>query len=411
MEDARQMAERLKAVVSEAPDIWLKKAEALSYLGDDEGVLDAVRSAERERDRDPTEMLPSLRHLAAVAAYRLGREAEARTYWQQAVKDAPWLTVAQANLDDLRVPIGERNAPWAFVTAQWVPQATLAAYVKLLEPASRRGDAVVDTMHRRFLQRHPEMVPLIPLLLDRGDPAAREFALRVAQSSDLPDVRAALRDFALSQRGPDAMRMAAAQTAKSAGLLPGRTVRLWSGGEWRDLLLLGWEIYDAPDNDHSHQVERWQRDATEALRAEDAERAERLLQRALEVEPDAPDLWNNLAAAYSQQGRTRDAEALIEQIHERHPDYFFGRTNLAFLRIRKRRFDEAEALLEPLLSLARLHVSEFEALMNVEIELHVARKSPDVARTWLNMWMQTDPGHPTVAMWQQRLKPSGRRWM
>jgi tetratricopeptide (TPR) repeat protein len=408
-EDAWRMAERLKAVVSEAPDLWTKIAEALSYLGDDEGVLDTLRRAEGTRVRQATGTMALLYHLAAVAALRLGKEADARKHWRQALKDSAWMQVAQANLDDLRAPIGERHAPWPFALQQWVPRKTLDAYVKLVDPASRRGDGAVTVAHRRFLQRHAEMIPLIPLLLDRGDPAGREFALRVALSSDLPAIQEAVRDFALSQRGPDTMRLQAAQAAREAGLLPVGTVRLWSAGEWRDLQLLGWEIYDEPDSDHLPEVEKRQREATQALRDGDAERGERILKRALEIEPDAPDLWNNLAAAYSQQGRVREAEEIIQRVHERNPDYFFGRTNVALINIRNRRLDEAEEMLKPLVARSRLHTSEFDALMNAEIELYTVRKNPEAARTWLNMWLSTDPEHPTAMMWQQRLGGGQRR--
>src|SRR5439155_19093724 len=40
-EEARACAERLKAARLDTPDRWIKQVEALSYLGDDQGVLDA----------------------------------------------------------------------------------------------------------------------------------------------------------------------------------------------------------------------------------------------------------------------------------------------------------------------------------------------------------------------------------
>jgi tetratricopeptide (TPR) repeat protein len=48
-DEARATAGRLKAVESPNPDAWVKKAEALSYLGDDAGVLAAWRGAGRGR--------------------------------------------------------------------------------------------------------------------------------------------------------------------------------------------------------------------------------------------------------------------------------------------------------------------------------------------------------------------------
>ena len=79
-------------------------------LGDDEGVLDTLQRAERAGGLEPTYDAPLLYHLAAVADLRRGREDEARRHWRQALKMAPWLDVAQDNVDDLRKPVGERHA-------------------------------------------------------------------------------------------------------------------------------------------------------------------------------------------------------------------------------------------------------------------------------------------------------------
>ena len=407
-DEARQMAERLTVVVSDATDVWVKIAEALSYLGDDAGVLDTLQRAEKTKTRDAKATMAALYHLAAVAALRLGREAEARKYWQWAVRDAPWLDIAQANLDDLDMPVGERHAPWPFVIEQWMARAPLEAYLKQVEPATRRGAEAAEAAQRRFLQRHPEVVPLIPLLLDRGDPDGRAFALQVALPSDLPAVQEALRDFAMSQHGPDDMRIEAAQAAQVAGLVPVGMTRLWTRGQWRDLPLLGWEIHSVPHEKHRSPVEGLLHEATQALRMADTARGEELLKRALEREPDAPDLLNNLAAAYSLQGRTKEAEALIRQVHERNPEYLHGRANFARFLIERRNLDEAEPLLSPLFSPGRLHVSEFSALVNAWIELLVARKERQTAHTWLDVWWAVDPENPVVAIWEERLEQAGR---
>jgi tetratricopeptide (TPR) repeat protein len=408
MADARDMAARLTAVVSDAPDVWTKIAEGLSYLGDDAGVLDALRSAEHSHARNLTGTMATLYHLAAVASLRLGREPEARKYWRWAVRDAPSLAIALENLEDLSVPVGERHAPWPFAIDQWVSRTALAAYVKALEPAIRRGDDAVNAAKRRFVQQHPEVIPLIPMLLDRGDPEGRFFALQVALPSDLPAVQESLRDFALGQRGPDAMRIEAARAAQAAGLLPIGMTRLWTRGAWRDLPLMGWEIHAEPYEKHRPPVEGWLHEATEALRMQDTARAEQLLLRALEREPDAPDLLNNLSAAYSIEGRTDEAEAIIRRIHERNPDYLHGRANLARFLIQDGKFDEAEALLDPSLARPRLHVSEFSALMNARIELLVARKERQAAHTWLDVWRAVDPDNPVGVILEERLEQAGR---
>jgi hypothetical protein len=107
--------------------------------------------------------------------------------------------------------------------------------------------------------------------------------------------------FALGQRGGDQLRQEAARVEdQNAPRRPGAHV---IKGEWSDIEILGFEIYTEPiDQGHSAKVKKLIRQAIDAT-YDDPARAEALLQRALEMEPDAPDLLNNLAAVYSYQGR------------------------------------------------------------------------------------------------------------
>ena len=59
----------------------------------------------------------------------------------------------------------------------------------LLEPATRakQADERLEQAARRFLTQHPEMVSLIPILLERGDPQGRDFAQRLARIAETPE--------------------------------------------------------------------------------------------------------------------------------------------------------------------------------------------------------------------------------
>ncbi|MBI3977555.1 MAG: tetratricopeptide repeat protein [Chloroflexi bacterium] len=410
IDEARALAERLKAVESTDPDAWLKKAEALSYLGDDEGVQQVFQQTEGAGALRPPLANPLLYHLAAVASLRLGRGDEARRRWQEALRLAPGLTVAQENLADLHEPVGKRHAPWAFGVNNWLPQRAAQDLLAQTAAAVRRGTGqAVERAFRSYLQQHPEIVRLVPLLLDRGDPAARGLALRAAMLAETREMLAALRDFALGQRGPDLMRIEAANAAADAGLISRDLMRMWQQGEWREVLLMNYEIHGEAICRHTPRIERLAAQATTALNRGDGAQAERLLKQALEVEPDAPDLFNNLAMAYEQQGRRREAEEMTRQLHERHPDYLFARTAVARKLIEKRELNAAKAMLDPLLSRRRFHVSEFGALCASEIDLWLAKGNADAARGWLKMWASVDPDHPMFAYYRQRLEP-GDRW-
>ncbi|HJT76087.1 MAG TPA: tetratricopeptide repeat protein, partial [Gemmataceae bacterium] len=232
--------------------------------------------------------------------------------------------------------------------------------------------------------------------------------LRLAALAATPALLEALRDFALGQRGPDALRIEAANTACAADLIPTGPVRLWQGGEWREILMLGWEIHEEPTGSHPPAVEQLAREAIVASQEGDGALAERLLRQALEKAPDAPDLLNNLATAYEIQGRKEESAALIRQIHERFPDYFFGRANLAHLYVREGRLEEAAELLKPLLLHKRLHRTELAALAAAEIALRLAEGNRDAARSWLDIWKSADPDHPSLAMWRERVEERGR---
>lgn len=409
VEEARKTADQLQAVKSERHDRWVKTAEALSFLGDDEGVLDTFARAKEAGPIDvPLEDAVFL-HLVAVAALRLGREDEARRHWKRALELDPGLDVARQNLSDLRKPVGERQSAWPFLLNNWLPARWVDELRAATDRAARRGsDRAAKTALQRYLSDQPEVANLVPPLLDRGDPAGREFALGLAKLAGTDEMAAALRDFALSQRGPDEMRNQAAQVAVERGLLPSGSIRMWQKGEWHDVMLFGFEIVGEVQAKHSPAARPLVEDALEALAAGNADRGERLLQRALEIEPEAPDILYNLAAAYEMQERRDDFERTVRQVHERNPDYFFAITALAQLATVRGKYDEAKELLAPLLSRQKLHISEFSALSNAYVSLHNAQGNKEAAQSWLAMWRQASPDNPILRDWERRLaRPGG----
>lgn len=402
IEKAKSFGERLRRLESQKMDVWVKKAEAASILGDDAAALDAFNGAERAGDLDMPAVGGFLYHLAAVAAMRQGNETQARHYWKQALDLSPGLDLAQANLNDLNKPVGERHAPWAFDAGNWLMRPVVEDLAKTLKPAAKRGDDAVTQAARNFLERHPELIGLVPILFDRGDSQAREFALNLVEMAKTPELLAALRDFALSQRGPDEMRWKAARIANEGGLIS-QHVRMWMQGEWRDLMLLDYEMHDEPSFQHPPRVAKLLDESLEAMRDDNADRAERLVRQGLELEPDAPDFLNNLAAIYERRGQKKEAEELLRQIIAKHPDYSFPHINLARFAIQRGDLDEAELQLKPLLTRKRFNVGEFGFFCNAQMEFLMAKKQMDGVRSWLEMWAGIDPDNPLIAGWRARL--------
>jgi len=393
LDEARAGAERLRQSDEHAADRATKIAEALSYLGDDQGVLETFEAAERMGDL--TEAADALLfHLAAVAELRQGRETEARRHWKQALKLNPGLDVARENFADLSKPIGERHTPWPFAFGNWTDRRTIEQLATQI--GAKKNDQALTNAVRRFLQQHPDIPAIIPILFDRGDPQARQFALLIARTAATPELLSALRDFALSQRGPDKLRHEAALPADEAEMFPDRRARMWHKGEWTDIQFMNFEITNEPAHPFSPKIVALMRKAIEALHAHQGARAEPLLKQALELEPDSPSLKNNLAMAYELQGRQAEAEDMARQILAEHPDYLFARVGVARMHIRNREYAAAEELLKPLINRRRLHFSEATALFSAYIEFYEAQGNREAARTWLDMWSNIDPENPEV---------------
>lgn len=404
-EDAQEYARRLKASTRPAADRAAKIVETLSFIGDDQGILDFARQAEKgEKAALDFENVPFVHHLVAAAKCRLGDEKGARREWEKALKLDANFSLAAQNLTDIKRPVGERHAPWSFSLGYWMSPGLLKEFAQFLAPLARKTHSKnAECLVQRFLDKHPEIIFLAPHMLDRGDEPGREMILMLAKAGRNPHLLEALKAFVLGQRGPDKLRMEVAHFLSEAGQLPSGMTRLWVQGKWSDMLLMGFEIYGEAEHKHSRQVDKLAEEAISALRRDDSSRAEELLKKALELEPDSPDLLNNLAAAYEVQGRKQEALALAEQIHQRFPDYFFGKVSRARMLIQQGKIEPARQLLTPLLELKRLHFTEFDGLCAAFIDLYLAEKNREAARSWFHMWESADPENPQLESYRWRL--------
>jgi len=410
-EEAHPFAERLKAVQSKWVDVWLKKAEGLSYLGDDEGVLEAFTQAKTAGMLRRPYVEPLICHLAGAAAARLGREREARRYFRQALRFQPGLSRAADNLADLRKPAGQRDGPWAFGLHEWAPSKTLEDMVALLEPATRGKptDEGMERAARRFLAQHPETVGLIPILLERGDPHGRDFAQHLARIAGTPETLDALADFALSPYGPDELRREVAYALVDAGRLPrGQMVKMWVEGEQQELMLFGYAITPEPTEQLPRRAQKLMERAVSAINDRRLDEAEQRLQEALEILPDHPSLLQNLAVVYDLRGDAKRSRALVEQAVEMNPDYVIGRCQMARFAVERGDLEKAEQWLEPVMKRETFHISEFIAFCEARIDLELAYGRPEVAHSWLQMWEDIEPDHPHLPLWRRKVGPAGR---
>ncbi len=394
--EATEVAGRLKASTAPANERWLKVAEALSYLGDDAGVLEAFEREQQENRSRPRASRARIRHLAAVAALRRGESNRALGLWEEALDLMPGLEPARRNFEALDLPVALRPVPWPFELEGWLPPAR----VKVLRPhlESMNGEEEARRVGARLLEELPELRHLLPLLLDRGSPEALRLALRLCGLTADASLLEEVKRFALGERGPIDDRLFAARIALSAGVAREDELQLWTGKRRQPYRWLDIEAYHeaAPGQRHSPRVEKLLERALELLRQRDGKQAEPLLREALALEPDSPALLNNLAVARQFQGHIEEGERMGEEIHQRWPEYFFARCAVARLRIRDGRLEEARALLEPLLSQRRLHVTEVAALCPAQMDLLLAEEDAQGAEVWLHILETTLPNDPQL---------------
>ena len=403
---ARQVAARLHASRTPAFQSWIKKIEALSFIGDDEGVLALLEEARRANALD--ELNGLFYHWCAAAAYRLGDAARARAHWQKALKLSPGFELASANLEALKKAPHERLCPQAFSADLWLPKKTIEALASIAKQAAyRKGGQSFQEKMKEFIERHPVIVHFVPIALRNGDAPARETALDLADLSEYPALLNDLKDFAQSQEGTDDLRLQALQIlSKHGAFQPGQKVDMWVKGKRTPILTLGFEITPEPMLDKiKPRALDLMSQAIEALRVEDGVRAENYLRAALKIEPEHPSLLNNLALALMMQRKNEEAEALLKHITEDFPDYFFGQIALARKSILAGDLEKARAIINHWMETKKqFHTTEFSALCKAQIDLSIEDGQYDSVDSWLEMWERVYPEDPEFKNYRRQIK-------
>lgn len=406
-EQANQYAAQLKQIKSDDEDLPIKQAEALAYLGDDEGILAAY---ERAKTMDSVSH-PMLLYLSGVAHYRLGKEKAAWSLWRQALKVHPGFYLAQACLAERNLRAEDRDLPYYWPMSYWLSRE---AHMSLMETWGRvieRGsERALQRQTQMYLEKRPFLLPLFPHILEKGDGDARELIFGLIRISATQEALITLRDFALGPYGSDDLRLEMLQFLQRdhPALLPSnKKITVWIKGTQTELLLMGFQIDgEAQTEGLPKEWIRMNEKAVKLMLKGNLSAAETVLNNLIAIAPDFPSAHNQLAAVYEQQGRIQEARELTQQIHARFPDYLFARVALAQLFIQDGKFEEAKEMLDPLLERPRLHFVEFYALARAEMELALAQKEPESARQWLNMWESMDPENPELEHWRLRIEKS-----
>jgi tetratricopeptide (TPR) repeat protein len=397
---AQKSLNQLKALDNKHIENWLKKAETLALFGDWTGLVKLGKEAEKSEYSE--DLKAFFWHFIAVGYANLGKEIKARQLWERALEIAPGFEYARENLANIMLPSRERATPWAFEIQELISPTMKEDIDEMGENLD--SDEKLHLITQKILKKNPYLTNVIPILLKRGSPTGRQFAIHIANFSREPHLQEVLKEFALGKEGSDRDRLDVAQELCQKGLIPSGNFKMWIQGEQKEVILMGMEITDDPIVTHSPKVLKLVQKAIMLLRQEKGKEAESILKQALVIEPSAPDLKYNLANAYMSQDRAEKAMELIREIHAESPDYAFATIALARHHIKEGELEVADELLKPLLQKRQFHFSEIYRLCDTQIELCMKKKMPESAKSWLSIWQQIgDEDDSNLQYWCNRL--------
>ncbi|MEZ4664351.1 MAG: hypothetical protein R2911_43015 [Caldilineaceae bacterium] len=156
--------------------------------------------------------------------------------------------------------------PWPYPMRQWLPTSLFTELLRITQrhQKSQRVDKLVQEM-QSFLDSHPVFMHVFAILLKRGDKTGRDTVIDMTRFSEYPPLFALLREYVVSQDGPDESRLSALNVLNEFKQLPSGHVRMWIRGDWQEILALGFEIGDESEVEfpiRSEQARTWLLDAT-----------------------------------------------------------------------------------------------------------------------------------------------------
>jgi len=220
-----------------------------------------------------------------------------------------------------------------------------------------------------------------------------------------PAAVAALRRFGLSQAGDDDLRMQVLTDLIQAGHInQAETLSVWQAGAWQDVQLRQLEVSDESEVYYAPEVAMLINQGTAAQQKNDDERAEQLFRRALALDPQAKEAYNNLGAIYS--GRDDDAQAreMFQQAVAIDPTYLFPRVNLAFYLLAEDDLAGAKEMLAPLLERSQFTPQEISFYTYAQARILVEDKAYDEALKMLDIALEITPDYEPAQALKEHLE-------
>ncbi len=406
-EKANELADTAMVDPPEEQDSFTALVEALGYLGRDEDVIVLSQMLEQILPLDEDER-SELLHCFAVANFRLDDKDEAERLWDECFDVNPHHPIALENRADIASQDG--HAAWSQSLNKWLPQPFVMEMVKHYENDNSQ-------LVGRLASGNPVVATIVPALLDRGDPAGREFALNFALADATPPMLAAVKDFAFSTRGPDELRNRALAALKEKSVIDVGPHRFFSRGQWTEIKLIGFEITAEP-----LEVELWKGELLEegywAMREGDLEIAEKAFQQVLDRDPNCRSARFNRASVWQRRRRGDEpekAEREIRKLHADHPDYSFAAMAVAHFEAEEGNFDLSKQLIKDVVERSKLHLSEAMMLFTTQAQVALIEGDLEAAESSWNIMCQiSNEDDPRVRQIREKIdvhrfrKTSGR---
>jgi tetratricopeptide (TPR) repeat protein len=402
-DEARKFAEILKKTESANPDLFVKKIEAFSFLGDDAAV---VEEYEKSKNLINDFEIPQsyAKHLAAFAFYRTGEAKKAEKMWEEIIEDNIEFDYSEENLEQLDLPPPDRDV-FGLPLAYWIPPVYLEklfkATVKIKD--GRNFDKNLQKTLTAFFDENPHILKVIPILLDRSDHNAKEFAVKLLDWAETPEALKLLEEFAFSQTGSDQIRYTAAMTLSRLDAVSNR-VKMWQGGELKEMILMCFEITDEPTDIYPMKAKAhdFLGKGLIARQNGNLELAEQYFQKALDTNGEHPSLLYNLLAISQTRGTVEEANRELKRIVEKFPEYSFAAISLATNYARQGKTKAAKKLTEKFYDKKKWHFTEIRVWLYFNLEFSIAEKHFDSARNAMQMLERFDENFDKN-YWEERI--------
>ncbi len=390
-DEAREYANGLLPIENDDQDIWIKKIEAFTFIGDDQTVIAVYNAAVKATKASRLDNFG--KHLAAYAYYRLGDEKEARKLWKKIPKHDPNFDYAADNLEELELPEDERDIV-GMPLDSWLPKRFIDELMQesISITDSKNFDRNLRKKVRTYFAKYPGIHNLFSVFLERGDEMSRTFSVKMLGLAATPESHSALKEFAFSQNGHDSLRYEAARILADAEVISNQ-VRLWNRGEWREMRMMTYEITSRPLETYplKPKAAKLSEKGYYAMQDQNVDLAEQYFDMAIKANgANHPSILFNLLTVGQLRGNGSIDEAELRKIVEDFPNYTLGAIRLAMAELGNGNVETAKHLVEKFYDKKLWHIGEILLWFHFKIEMALEEKDYASARTSLDAWDKVD---------------------